>query len=157
MTLYSWKSTKGASFSGWSPLVERPFWMLSAIFLFGRELDFGGNRRRTLFALSMYRPPTLRRWPRLPRPTSLQSPRFASILRPLSSWRSPVTKEQGLKSLQVGSLAAFLFLFRAAMASPVEPGKLGNIDVFGVSPGSIAEVERCFGKETREFGLASST
>jgi hypothetical protein len=32
---------------------------------------------------------------------------------------------------------------------------LGSMDVFGLAPGSIAELERCFGAATREFAAAS--
>ena len=58
--------------------------------------------------------------------------------------------------MRPGCLFFFLYLFHVAAACPLEPGKIGNIDVFGVSPRSIAEVKRCFGPELREYATASN-
>ena len=66
----------------------------------------------------------------------------------------------GMKSLgflRTGFLAISFYLLQAAVAHPLEPGKLGNVDVFGVDPGSIAELERCFGAAAREYVAAAST
>jgi hypothetical protein len=60
-------------------------------------------------------------------------------------------------SLRAATLAIAVYLFGTAMARSLEPGKLGNVDVFGVTPGSITELERCFGAEAREYVTAAST
>jgi hypothetical protein len=56
------------------------------------------------------------------------------------------------------SLLAFsLCLLMASVTHSLEPGKLGNVDVFGVDPKSIAELERCFGAAAEEYVAAAST
>ena len=66
----------------------------------------------------------------------------------------------GIKSLnflRIGYLVVSLHLLGTEVAHPLEPGKLGNMDVFGVAPGSIVELERCFDREAREYVTAAST
>jgi hypothetical protein len=58
---------------------------------------------------------------------------------------------------RVGFVAASLILLQVPSARPLEPGKLGNIDVFGVAPGSVVELDRCFGAAAREYVTAAST
>jgi hypothetical protein len=62
-----------------------------------------------------------------------------------------------LRFLRVAFLAFSLCLLRVVVAGSLEPGKLGNMDVFGVAPESIVELERCFGAAAREYGVAAST
>ncbi len=64
---------------------------------------------------------------------------------------------KSLKSLRIGYLVISLYLLGTEVAYPLEPGKLGNMDVFGVAPGSIVELERCFDREAREYVTAAST
>ena len=54
-------------------------------------------------------------------------------------------------------LSFSLFLLQTSRALPLEPGKIGNMDVFGVTPGSITELQRCFGEAAREYLTAAST
>jgi hypothetical protein len=54
-------------------------------------------------------------------------------------------------------LSFSLFLLQTSGALPLEPGKIGNMDVFGVAPRSITELQRCFGEAAREYLTAAST
>ncbi len=62
-----------------------------------------------------------------------------------------------IKVSRFGILILSLCLLWSAAALSLEPGKLGNVDVFGVAPGSVAELERCFGAAAREYVAAAST
>ncbi|MEO6195117.1 MAG: HEAT repeat domain-containing protein [Thermoanaerobaculia bacterium] len=62
-----------------------------------------------------------------------------------------------IKLSRIGILTLSLCVLRITAARPLEPGKLGNVDVFGVAPGSVAELERCFGVAAREYVAAAST
>ena len=62
-----------------------------------------------------------------------------------------------IKVSRFGILILSLCLLWNAAALSLEPGKLGNVDVFGVAPGSVAELERCFGAAAREYVAAAST
>jgi hypothetical protein len=61
-----------------------------------------------------------------------------------------------IKLSRIGILTLSLGLLWTAATLPLEPGKLGKMDVFGVAPGSIAELERCFGAAAREYVAAAS-
>ncbi|HEX4494308.1 MAG TPA: hypothetical protein VIE43_01455 [Thermoanaerobaculia bacterium] len=61
------------------------------------------------------------------------------------------------ESLHSTFLAFSLCLLVASATHSLEPGKLGSVDVFGVDPKSIVELERCFGAAAEEYVAAAST
>lgn len=54
-------------------------------------------------------------------------------------------------------LSFSLVLLQTSQVFSLEPGKTGSFDVFGVAPGSIKELQRCFGDAAREYLIAAST
>ena len=64
---------------------------------------------------------------------------------------------KNLRFLRTSLAACSLCMLLTRAVRPLDPGKLGHMDVFGVAPGSIAELDRCFGTAAREYVTAAST
>jgi hypothetical protein len=61
-----------------------------------------------------------------------------------------------VRSPRVFSLAVSLCLIYATLLRAQEAEKLRSMDVFGVAPGSISELERCFGAAARDYAAATA-
>lgn len=65
-----------------------------------------------------------------------------------------------MQSTRSRKLSSRRYLFAALLCLRPwlgEAEELGSVDVFGLQPSSVAELERCFGTETREFAAASGS